>query len=87
MSWKDASYILASKYRRAIILKLDSPKTPTILAKHVDLNLANVSRSLTELEKKGLVICLTPKQRVGKIYSLTKKGKYVIEKIKKMEER
>lgn len=67
------------------MLHLDNPKTPTILAKNTDLNLANVSRTLTELGKRGLVICLTPKKRVGRIYSLTKTGKDVLAKVRDME--
>ena len=86
MSWNDVSYVIASKTRRVIVLKLDIPRTPTFLAKDLDLNLANISRALTELEDKDIVVCLTPKQKVGKIYSLTKKGKDIILKIKKMEE-
>ncbi len=87
MSWKDVSYVIASKTRKAIVLKLDSPRTPTFLAKDLNINLANVSRALTELEEKGIAVCLTPKQRVGKIYSLTKKGKNVLDKIRKMEQK
>jgi predicted transcriptional regulator len=61
------------------------PRTPTFLARELDLNLANISRAIAELEDKGIVVCLTPKQKVGKIYSLTKKGKNVSLKIQKME--
>lgn len=86
MSWKDVSYVIASKTRKQILLKVATPKTPTILAKEIGLNLANVSRSLAELEKKGLIVCLTPKQKVGRLYSLTKKGKDVAVKMEKMEE-
>ncbi len=85
MSWNDVSYVIASKTRKAVILKLDTPRTPTFLAKDLDLNLANISRAITELEDKGIVVCLTPKQKVGKIYSVTKKGKDIVSKIQKME--
>jgi len=85
MSWNDVSYVIASKTRKSITLKLEIPRTPTFLAKDLDLNIANVSRAVSELEDKGIVVCLTPKQKVGKIYSLTKKGKEVILRIKKME--
>lgn len=85
MSWNDVSYVIASKTRKAVILKLDTPRTPTFLAKDLDLNLANISRAITELENKGIVVCLTPKQKVGKIYSVTKKGKDIVSKIQKME--
>lgn len=86
MSWDEVSYVIASKTRKAIVSRLDTPRTPTFLAKDLDLNLANISRAITELESKDIVVCLTPQQKVGKIYSLTKKGKDVVTKVKKMEE-
>ncbi len=85
MSWNDVSYVIASKTRKSIIVRLETPRTPTFLAKDLDLNLANISRAIAELEDKSIVICLTPKQKVGKIYSLTKKGKNIVSKIQKME--
>ena len=85
MSWDEISYIMSSKTRHAIILKLDTPKTPTILANNLKINIANVSRALSELQSKKIVICMTPTQRVGRIYGLTKKGKKVTSSIKAME--
>lgn len=85
MSWNEVSYIVASKTRKSIMLKLESPRIPTFLAKDMGVNLSNISRALTELEEKGMVECLTPEQRVGKIYSLTKKGVKAIHTIKNME--
>ncbi len=87
MSWGDVSYVIASKARKIVVLRLESPRTPTFLAKDLNMNLANVSRALAALENKGIVACLTPKQRVGKIYALTKKGKDVLSKIKKIEQK
>lgn len=86
MSWDDVSFVIASKNRKVILSKLVTPMTPTVLSKNANLNLTNVSRSLTELRKRGLVVCLTPKKRVGRIYGLTKKGILVLEKMKKMDE-
>ena len=86
MSWNEISYVIASKTRKAIVLKLETPRTPTFLANDLKINLANISRALTELEEKKIVVCLTPNQRVGKIYSLTKKGQKITDSIKTMEE-
>lgn len=86
MAWDEISYTVASKTRKSVVLKLIVPRTPTFLANNLKINLANISRALTELEEKGIVICLTPDQRVGKIYSLTKKGNEVISTIKTMDE-
>lgn len=85
MSWDDVSYVIASKTRKAVLLKLETPRTPTFLSKELNVNLANISRGLAELEDKDIVVCLTPNQKVGKIYSLTKKGTDIIGKIQVME--
>ena len=86
MFWDDVSYVLASRNRKAIILKLEYPKTPTLLAGNLNLNLANVSRTLSELDEAGLVVCLTPKKRVGRIYSLTNKGKKILSELRKLDQ-
>ena len=85
MSWDEISYVIASKTRKSIMLKLETPRTPTFLAKDMSMNLANVSRGLSELEDKKMIVCLTPDQRTGKIYSLTKKGTKTLETIRNME--
>lgn len=85
MSWEDVSYVIASKTRKSILPRLETPRTPTFLAKDLSLNIANVSRALTELENKKLTVCLTPEQKVGKIYTLTKKGKEILSKMMEME--
>lgn len=85
MSWDDVSFVMASKNRRTLILLLQIPKTPTILAKNTKMNLANVSRTLSDLDRQGLVECLTPRKKVGRIYSLTAKGVKVVEKIRNIE--
>jgi predicted transcriptional regulator len=84
MSWKDISYIVRSKTRKAVLLELKTPKTPTMLAKTLKTSMPNISRALRELQSKGFIICLTPEEKVGKIYSLTDKGKEALKKIAKM---
>ena len=86
MSWDDVSYIVSSKTRQAIVLKLETPKTPTILANNLKINLPNISRALAELRNRKIVVCLTPAQRVGKIYGLTKKGRGAVSSIKAMKQ-
>ena len=85
MLWDDVSYVIGSKTRKSLGLRLESPITPTILSKELGIHLANVSRSLAELEEKKIATCLTPTKKVGKLYSLTKRGKEVLEHIQKME--
>jgi len=74
IAWDKYSYLLSAKNRRKVLFALDEPKIPTELASMLSVNLSHVSRTLAELSNKGLVECLTPKSRVGKLYRRTKFG-------------
>ncbi len=84
MSWEDVSYVIGSKIRKAVLTELQKAKTPTILAKELHTSLANISRALRELQSKGLVECVTPKAKVGRIFLATTEGKAVTNKIREM---
>ncbi|MGA2666184.1 MAG: helix-turn-helix domain-containing protein [Nitrososphaerales archaeon] len=86
MSWDEVSYVVRSKVRRSVLARLQTPKTPTLLAKELSTSLPNISRALSELESKGLIEVLTPDARVGKIYAATEKGKAVSSKVRNMSE-
>jgi len=85
MSWENVSFVIGSKTRKAVLLKLDTAKTPTILARELHTSIPNISRALRELQSKGLIECVTPKARVGKIFTITEEGKAVAARIKEME--
>ncbi len=85
MSWDDVSYVVRSKTRAAVLLKLASAKTPTILARELHMSLPNISRALRELQSKGLIELVTPKARLGKIFVASERGKSVSSKLKDME--
>lgn len=87
MSWDEVSFIIAGRVRRAVLEKLEREMTPTALAHELGTSLANVSRALRELQSRGLVECLTPGARVGKIFSATKKGRAVLLRARQMQER
>lgn len=65
------------------MMALDKPKIPTEIKKEAQMSLTNVSKILRAFKKKGLVICLTPDSKTGKIYELTNKGKGIREKMTK----
>ncbi|MDI6798540.1 MAG: helix-turn-helix domain-containing protein [Candidatus Aenigmarchaeota archaeon] len=82
MDWKKYGFVLASSSRRKVLLTLkDKPMIPSQVSKIIKMHLSHVSRTLKELEEKGLVICLTPDMVKGKIYRLTKTGKAIANKI------
>ena len=76
------SYVLSGKIRRKILKALlEIEKTPTILAKVIQTHQSTTSRALADLEKRGLVKCLTPKAKLSRLYSITEIGKKVIQKV------
>jgi predicted transcriptional regulator len=81
INWNDISFIVRGKHRKAILKLLNKPKTPTQVKKDTGLHFNTVSRILVELDKKGFVKCLTPKQKLARFYYITSKGKKVLSRI------
>lgn len=82
MDWKKYGYVLSSTYRQRTVLSLeDGPKTPKQISLQSKLHLSHVSSTLKDLVSHGIVKCLTPDLRKGKIYGLTKDGNEIAEKI------
>jgi len=79
--WKCVSFVVRAKNRTLVLKALDKPKLPSQLAKELKIHISHVSRTLSELEKTGLIECLTPDEKTGKLYRLTKKGEEVLEEI------
>ena len=71
---KDYSWILRGKQRRAIIKILDKPKTPTLIKEETKIKVSNVSDVLREMQKRNIVKCLNPKDKLGRLYELTSNG-------------
>lgn len=85
MKWSDVSFVVKSEQRKKLLILLKNPRTPTKLAKELKSSLPNISLKLKDLEKEGLVECLTPNELKGRIYQLTKKGQNIVKTIEKME--
>lgn len=58
-------------------------KTPTKIAKALNLSQANVSRILQKLLTYNLVECLNPDKKIGRLYTITDLGKKSFECAKK----
>jgi len=84
MSWENVSFVVSSKTRKTVLMKLETAKTPTILARDLNTSIPNISRALRELQSKELIECVTPKARVGKIFMVTQEGKAVLMRVKQM---
>jgi len=81
MSWEMISFINRSKNRKTILFKLVKPTTPTALSKELKLHRSVVSRSLINLGKEGLVVCLNPQSKKERYYKITRKGVYIKRKV------
>ncbi|MBI5228789.1 ArsR family transcriptional regulator [Candidatus Micrarchaeota archaeon] len=83
--WNLVSFVKRGKIRREVLKILSiNPRTPTELAKETKFHRSAVSRALLDLESKGLVTCLTPKEKLGRLYQATEKGKQVLAKLAKI---
>jgi predicted transcriptional regulator len=83
--WDLISFVSRSKQRKKILSSLTEPMTPSKIAEKTGLYPTHVSRALKEFSEKSLVECLTPEERVGKIYRITKLGKDVLKYLKEHE--
>jgi len=71
--WERYSLVASSSHRQRVLAGLKSgPKGTSELAREIGMRPPHVSKALKELEGAGLVECLTPGRRKGRIYSLTK---------------
>ena len=65
---------IAKGKSQVCILDKNSPKTPSELHELSGIALSHVSKQLRELSKMGLIECLTPNLRRGKLFALTELG-------------
>lgn len=83
MDWRLYSFIIRSKQRQNILLSLETPKTPTQIGSKVNVSVSHVSRTLKDFTENRIAKCVTPKEKIGRIYILTEKGKDILKKIKR----
>jgi len=81
--WDDVSFVVRNKNRRKVFDNLEKPKTPTDLAKELEINIGFISNILIELQGRKLIECLTPNEKRNRYYRISSKGKRIKEKIEK----
>ena len=73
--YKIIGYVIASKYRLNILKSLnDTVKTPSLIAKDIDLRTNHVSNLLKDLKENNLVVCLNEEAHKGRLYKNTDLG-------------
>lgn len=78
----DIAFLKRGLIRVQLLEKLENPKISTELAKEFKKSRSSISRTLINLEKKGFVKCLNPKDDKFRYYQITNKGKEVLKKFK-----
>lgn len=81
MDYNKLSYVLRSKTRKNILIIMDKIKMPSELKKELKIEDSNIARALRELEGAGIITCLTPQQRMGKLFTLTQDGEKIRKKV------
>lgn len=72
-------FVISSKRRLDILKSLNNkPLRPFEIAKKTKYKAPNVSNVLFQLEKEGLVECLTPDKSSWRVYAITQLGKEVL---------
>jgi len=76
------SFVSRGKIRRKVLTNIVKPTTPTQLSHIIKTHRSTTSRTILALEKKGLVKCITPDEKMGRYYQITETGKKILEIIK-----
>ena len=73
--YNEIGFLKAEKYRIPILRILGKTKCiSSEITEKMGIDFPHVSRTLSELEKYGLIICDTPNRKKGRIYAITEKG-------------
>ena len=75
------SFVSRGKIRKVVLSNLVKPNTPTELSHIIKTHRSTTSRTILALERKGLVKCITPKEKMGRYYEITDMGKRILQKI------
>jgi predicted transcriptional regulator len=71
------SWIVRGTQRTKILQVMGKPMTPTQIKKETRLALNNVSDILRLFVKHKIAKCLNEKEKLGRVYELTEKGKRI----------
>lgn len=78
------AFIVSSDLMRDIMTLLeDGERTPAQLSEELNIPHERVRRTLGQLERIRLVVCLTPRRRKGKVYAITERGYSTLEAVRK----
>ena len=87
--WDNIGFLTTSYYRRHVAEELrNGPATPSTLAEELDVDIAHVSRALTQMRERDVVELLVPEERKkGRFYGITGEGEQLLDAVSAMEAR
>lgn len=80
--FEEIAALKRSKTKTRILKALFQAKTPTEIAKELNLYQSSVSRSILQMEDSYLVKCVTPNEINFRHYVITEKGKNLLKNLK-----
>ena len=79
---EELALVKASSYRRKVLISIEEyPKTIMQIADESNIHRNNISYTLKELKDYGLVECINPEVRRGRLYGLTDEGEEIFERL------
>ena len=83
--WEMIGFVSSSEPRLKILVHIKSKaSTPTNMAHDLEIPISRVSVILKELIERGLIECLTPELRKGKLFKATDEGKKILKALHEM---
>ena len=80
--WDQISFAQGRVRKLCLEALASGPRTPSGISRSSGIHLSHISRSLRELEAKGLVECVTPDSVKNRIYRITTQGRKVLKILK-----
>jgi DNA-binding MarR family transcriptional regulator len=80
------SFVKRGRVRRIVLENLSRPKTPTQLSTIIGTHRSTVSRALISLEARRLVECITPNEKMMRLYRVTSLGRRVLDKVEYIDD-
>lgn len=78
----EMSFVEISQYRTKVMKSLEGEvKIPSAIAGDLGIRTNHISKVLGDLKAHGLVECINPEVRKGRLYRLTDKGEDVVKNL------
>lgn len=84
LNWDLVGFVKRSKNRQKVLDILETPLTPSDIAKKLKISLTHASKIVRELNSKKLIKCLNEDLAMGRIYQRTNEAKKILEYLNKV---